>query len=424
MSGRRNFHCIPYIRCVGRIDGDNGLSGAGAKGIPVDSVSCEGMAVRMAIVKLGVTIEGMWRGDTMTTVFRQSGLEFPLVLTRGAEAEVRRPQEPQPPYPYVRGGEFPVGGSWLGDARYAHHPRGRRAFAAVVLVTGSGTQNRDEELMGHKPFKVIADFLTRRGIAVLRYDDREWGRSYDGATTADYASDALNAAAFLRRHPRIDPACVGIVGHSEGGTIAFMCAARCDSIAFVVSVAGMTIPGRECIVWQNGESLRRAGIPQQTVERYCSVIDAVFKRTADAGRELSAEEAAQAVEETVAAAGQRICRRQCVRNWSRALRVLPRGFVSSWGYDPSADINHVKCDVLAMNGTRDRQVDAEANLGVLERCKELEGHLTVRRYEGLNHLFQHCVTGLPDEYYTIEETFSEEALADMADWIAAREAVK
>ena len=92
---------IPYIRCVGRIDGDNGLSGAGAKGIPVDSVSCEGMAVRMAIVKLGVTIEGMWRGDTMTTVFRQSGLEFPLVLTRGAEAEVRRPQEPQPPYPYV-----------------------------------------------------------------------------------------------------------------------------------------------------------------------------------------------------------------------------------------------------------------------------------------------------------------------------------
>lgn len=397
----------------------------GAKGIPVDSVSCEGMTVRMAIVKLGVTIEGMWRGDTMTTVFRQSGLELPLVLTRGAEAEVRRPQEPQPPYPYVcEEVSFPSAAVGLDMHGTLTIPEGDGPFAAVVLVTGSGTQNRDEELMGHKPFKVIADFLTRRGIAVLRYDDREWGRGYAGATTADYASDALNAAAFLRRDPRMDPARVGIVGHSEGGTIAFMCAARCDSIAFVVSVAGMTIPGRECIVWQNGESLLRAGIPQQTVERYCSVIDAVFKRTADAGRELSAEEAAQAVEEAVAAAGAadmpQAMRAELVKSATGATAWF-RFFV---GYDPSADISRVKCDVLAMNGTRDCQVDAEANLGVLERCKELEGHLTVRRYDGLNHLFQHCVTGLPDEYYTIEETFSEEALADMADWIVAREAVK
>ena len=278
----------------------------------------------------------------------------------------------------------------------------------MVLVTGSGTQNRDEELMGHKPFKVIADFLTRRGIAVLRYDDREWGRGYAGATTADYASDALNAAAFLRRDPRMDPARVGIVGHSEGGTIAFMCAAQCDSIAFVVSVAGMTIPGRECIVWQNGESLLRAGIPQQTVERYCSVIDAVFKRTAEAVTAAGATDMPQAI------------RAELVKSATGATAWL-RFFV---GYDPSADISRVKCDVLAMNGTRDRQVDAEANLGVLERCKELEWHLTVRRYDGLNHLFQHCVTGLPDEYYNIEETFSAEALADMADWIVARGAVK
>lgn len=397
----------------------------GAKGIPVDSVSCKGMTVRMVIVKLGVTIEGMWRGDTMTTVFRQSGLELPLVLTRGAEAEVRRPQEPQPPYPYVcEEVSFPSAAAGLEMHGTLTIPEGEGPFAAVVLVTGSGTQNRDEELMGHKPFKVIADFLTRRGIAVLRYDDREWGRSYAGATTADYASDALNAAAFLRRDPRMDPARVGIVGHSEGGTIAFMCAARCDSIAFVVSVAGMTIPGRECIVWQNGESLRRAGIPQQTVERYCSVIDAVFKRTAEAGRELSADEAAQAVEEAVTAAGATDMPQAIRANLVKSAMGATAWFRFFVGYDPSADISRVRCDVLAMNGTRDCQVDAEANLGVLERCKELAGHLTVRRYEGLNHLFQHCVTGLPDEYYTIEETFSEEALADMADWIAARKAVK
>lgn len=399
----------------------------GAKGIPVDSVSCKGMTVRMAIVKIGVTIEGMWRGDTMTTVFRQGGLELPLVLSRADESDgaVRRPQEPQPPYPYVcEEVSFPSAAEGIDMHGTLTIPEGEGPFAAVVLVTGSGTQNRDEELMGHKPFKVIADFLTRRGIAVLRYDDREWGRSYDGATTADYASDALNAAAFLRRDPCIDPARVGIVGHSEGGTIAFMCAARCDSIAFVVSLAGMTIPGRECIVWQNEESLLRAGLPQQTVERYCDVIDSVFKRTAEAGRELSAEEAAQAVEEAVTAVGAtdmpQAIRAELVKSATGATAWF-RFFV---GYDPSADISRVQCDVLAMNGTRDRQVDAEANLGVLERCKELEGHLTVRRYEGLNHLFQHCGTGLPDEYYNIEETFSAEALADMADWIAARGEVK
>ena len=414
-------------------DGESGLRATmdspaqGAKGIPVDSVSCDGMTVRMAIVKIGVTIEGMWRGDTMTTVFRQGGLELPLVLSRADEsdAEVRRPQEPQPPYPYVcEEVSFPSAAAGLDMHGTLTIPEGEGPFAAVVMVTGSGTQNRDEELMGHRPFKVIADFLTRRGIAVLRYDDREWGRSYDGATTADYASDALNAAAFLRRDPRIDPARVGIAGHSEGGTIAFMCAARCDSIAFVVSLAGMTIPGRECIVWQNEESLLRAGLPSQTVERYCDVIDSVFKRTAEAGRELSAEEAAQAVEEAVTAVGAtdmpQAIRAELVKSAAGATAWF-RFFV---GYDPSTDISRVRCDVLAMNGTRDRQVDAEANLGVLERCKALAGHLTVRRYEGLNHLFQHCGTGLPDEYYNIEETFSAEALADMADWIAARGVVK
>ena len=395
----------------------------GAKGIPIDSVAYDGMAVRMAITRLGVVVDGMRRGDSITGIFCQRGLELPLVLTLGdaASAQPRRPQEPQPPFPYVcEEVTFRSGGGEVEMHGTLTLPAGEGPFAAVVLVTGSGTQNRDEELLGHKPFKVVADYLTRRGIAVLRYDDREWGRAYDGATTEDYAADALCAAAMLRRDSRIDPARVGIAGHSEGGTIAFMCAARCDSVAFVVSMAGMTIPGRECIVWQNRQALLRAGLQEESVARYCAVIDMVFRRVSEVGHELSADDAGRIVAEAVAEVGAadmpQVLRAELVKSAASATPWF-RFFV---GYDPAGDVRRTRCDVLAMNGTLDTQVDAEANLGVLERCAGLSERLTVRRYEGLNHLFQHCVTGLADEYYNIEETFSEEALADMAAWIAAR----
>lgn len=398
----------------------------GVRGVPVDSVACDGMSVTMSIARLGVDIRGMRRGDVITAVFRQSGLELPLALARGDEASVAapRPQEPQPPYPYVVCEEvtFPSAAGGIEMHGTLTLPEGDGPFTAVVLVSGSGTQNRDEEILGHKPFKVIADYLTRRGIAVLRYDDREWGRSYEGATTSDYADDALNAVAWLRRDRRIDPSRVGIAGHSEGGTIAFMCASRSDDVAFVVSMAGMTIPGRECIVWQNRQALLRAGVSEEAVSRYCEVVGTVFDGMADAGRALSAEEAGQLVSEAVTAAGatdipQAICT-ELVKSATDATAWF-RFFV---GYDPADDLRRVRCDVLAVNGTRDTQVEAESNLGVLERCAELSGRLTVRRYEGLNHLFQHCTTGLADEYYNIEETFSPEVLADVAGWILSRDA--
>lgn len=376
----------------------------GAKGIPVDSVACDGMSVSMSIVKLGVSIRGFLRGDTVTAVFRQGGLELPL-----------------PPYPYVcEEVSFPSAADGIEMHGTLTLPQGVGPFPAVVLVTGSGTQNRDEELLGHKPFKVVADYLTRRGIAVLRYDDREWGRSYEGATTLDYAKDALNAAALLRRDRRIDPAAVGIAGHSEGGTIAFMCAARCDSVAFVVSMAGMTVSGRDCLVWQNHQALRRAGLSEQAAERYCEAIGTVFDRMAAAGRALLAAEAAQVVTEAVAAAGADDMPQAMRAELVKSATDAPAWFRFFVGYDPAEDVRRTRCDVLAINGTRDTQVEAESNLGVLERCSELEGRLTVRRYEGLNHLFQHCTTGLADEYYNIEETFSPEVLDDMASWIAAR----
>lgn len=397
----------------------------GVKGIPVDSVSCNGAVARMVITKLGVVIEGMRRGDTITAVFRQSGMEFPLVLTLGDETSAmpRRPQEPQPPYPYIcEEVTFPSAAEGVEMHGTLTIPDGEGPFTAVVLVSGSGTQNRDEELLGHKPFKVIADYLTRRGIAVLRYDDREWGRSYEGATTEDYAEDALNAAAMLRRDNRIDPKAVGIAGHSEGGTIAYMCAARCDSVAFVISMAGMTIPGRDCVVWQNELSLRRAGFPEQTVARYCEVVDAVFTRIAEADRAFSQEEAEKIVAEAAVAADAADMPVPMRAELVKSMTSVTPWFRFFVGYDPAEDIRHTRCDVLAVNGMLDMQVAAETNLGVLERCEDIADRLTVRRYEGLNHLFQHCTTGYSDEYYNIGETFSEEVLADIAAWIAARPA--
>lgn len=419
---------------VFRITGDGGDLAAvmdspsqGAKGIQVDSVSYDGMAVRMAIAKLGVVVSGVRRGDTITAVFRQSGLELPLVLTLGDEASAlpRRPQEPLPPYPYIcEEVSFPSAAEGVEMHGTLTLPDGGGPFPAVVLVTGSGTQNRDEELLGHKPFKVIADYLTRRGIAVLRYDDREWGREYEGATTEDYAADALNAVAMLRRDRRIDPAAVGVAGHSEGGTIAFMCAARCDSVAFVVSMAGMTIPGRDCVVWQNGLSLRRMGLDEQTVARYCEVVDAVFARIAGSRGPFSDDEAARAVAEAVTASGAADMPVPMRAELAKSMTSATPWFRFFVGYDPAEDVRRTRCDVLAMNGTLDTQVDAEANLGALERCDGLSERLTVRRYEGLNHLFQRCTTGYSDEYYNIEETFSERALADMAEWIADRVAAR
>lgn len=342
----------------------------------------------------------------------------------------RRPQTPQPPFPYAtREVTFPSRAAGVTLAGTLTLPDSLPLRAAVVLVTGSGLQNRDEELFDHKPFWVIADYLTRRGIAVLRYDDRGFGASeaeqralLADATTADFALDALGAVDWLRAQPGFDAVRIGILGHSEGGTIAFLAAAEEPAVAFVVSLAGGLVPGGRLSLLQNRRAMELQGLDAPMIDVCCRLIGrchAMLRATPLAelpGRlsalkaELSADPEVQALPETLR---------------THILRLLDGAAASPWVYhfltfDPSEAIRRTgDRPVLALNGALDRQVDAGVNLGAVRRLLGDSELLTVKEYPSLNHLFQHCTTGDVAEYETIEETFSPAVLADLAAWIGS-----
>ena len=281
-----------------------------------------------------------------------------------------RPQTPQPPYPYqteeVSFNNDQAGATFAGTLTVPTD-----AKCVLLMVTGSSLQNRDEELFGHKPFAVIADYLARDGIATLRYDDRGFGEStgsdLENATTRDFAEDAAAGIQWLRQSGRFPK--VGILGHSEGGEIAFMLGAE-NLVDFIVSLAGPGVPGDSILLEQN--------------------------------RILYGE----------LAAGLTI---DDIRN-NPQIQQVPwyRYFIS---YDPQQDLARITCPVMALNGDKDCQVPAAMNLNAICRALPANEHHLFKSYPGLNHLFQHCETGFPNEYGTIEETFSMEVLNDISIWL-------
>ncbi len=377
-------------------------------------------------------------GKSATGVLKQGG-EFPTTLHRLAAGEsvsktLVRPQEPQEPFPYdVHAVHFENAAAGVKLAGTLTIPRGTGPFPCVVMVTGSGPQDRDESLLGHRPFLVIADHLTRNGIAVLRYDDRGVAQSkgaFATATSDDFAQDALAAIAFLKTRKGIDGAHLGIVGHSEGGLIAPMCAVRSKDVAFIVMLAGPGMRGAELLALQ-GKLIRIAeGVPAdaaelqagESVEIYAMVAagksdDEVkaamrvvalrqLKRDTEMGA-MSDEELARKVDEVVAEQSAEL-----LRPWFR--RFL--------AYDPRVDLEKVTCPVLALNGEKDLQVPPKENLALIEAALHVAGNtdFTTKELAGLNHLFQTCTTGSPSEYGQIEETFSPQALDLIAKWIRAR----
>jgi hypothetical protein len=305
-------------------------------------------------------------------------MSLPLVMTKGAP-EAKRPQTPKEPYPYtteevmfrnttdlatlVGTLTWPVG----------YDKNAKQKPTVVLMVTGSGQQNRDEELMQHKPFLVIADYLARHGIATLRYDDRATGASVGGevknATSEDFARDAAAGLEYLRNTKAFSK--VGILGHSEGGLIAFMLAAK-KQTDFIVSLAGPGVKGDTLLVAQGNRILSLSGMPaNMTVEKY---------RQQDAVQQMP---------------------------WLK-------WFID---YDPSANIAATHCPVFALNGDRDCQVISTQNLTAIERLLPKSKQHLIKEYPGLNHLFQHCTTGLVAEYSQIEETISPEVLSDIVHWI-------
>lgn len=395
----------------------------GAFGLSASSVEYREPELSVKWDRLKAAFTGKVEGDSLKGIFVQGMFPLALNLARGDYA-LRRPQEPKPPFPYLSG-EITVYNSRdsVTLAGTLTVPKGKGPFPAVVLVTGSGPQNRDEELMGHKPFAVIADYLTRRGIAVLRYDDRGIERStgdFSTGTNADFTRDALAAFDYLAKRPEIARKKVGILGHSEGGTISFMCAAANPEIAFIVSLAGCAVRGDSLLLTQNRAILLAQGAPDSAAEAYVDVLRDIFRLQERYPLEFLRSHR-DSLARVLFPEGPRASLPEPVRQNAMAVLTLPQEAWIRWfkRNDPKPYILDTRCPVLALNGTKDTQVDAAVNLGLIERYAAESGNkrVTVKVYEGLNHLFQHADTGSPNEYARIEETISPEVLADIADWI-------
>ncbi len=369
-------------------------------------------------------------GTVLSGKFKQGPQSFELQLKKVKQATVlKRPQEPKPPFAYdIEEVLYDNKSANLKLAGTLTLPKGPGPFPAAILITGSGPQDRNEEIFEHKPFWVIADHLTQAGIAVLRVDDRGVGGSTTGddpeaATSFDFATDVSAGMDFLQTHPRIDKEKIGLIGHSEGGTIAPIVTTLRKDVAFAVLLAGVGVRGDKLLVSQNEAIMRASGIDAATIEKTCSVQARLFALAGDAS--LSSEELKAALTDAIQADEdfRNATPEEQKAGLAQGLAQLMNPWLMTFiRYDPRDVLMAMTCPVLAVNGELDLQVPFEENLAAIGAALKAGQHpdYTIRSFPRLNHLFQHCDKGLVTEYGEIEETFSVEVLDVMTEWIKAR----
>ena len=395
----------------------------GANGIKA-SIELDETKMSLKVPSVAGSFEGKLNedGTVVTGTWSQGGQEYPLEMTKVESAidkiDVNRPQHPKAPYPYRE--EFVKVKNPKADCTLAGTltlPKEEGKYPGVILISGSGPQDRDEALLGHKPFLVIADHLTRHGIAVLRFDDRGIGEStgdFNTATSLDFASDVSHLVKFLSKHNEIDPDRIGLVGHSEGGLIAPMVASKLPrKLAHVVLLAGPGVDGAAILdsQWRAmGEAMGEA-TPEETEKRTdaMKVVQAIKDGVAEEEVEKLIKELADAEEDDAAANALSAGLDTMTTPWFRY-------FIK---YDPIPALKKTTCPVLALNGEKDLQVLVDLNLPAIEQALKESGNDDFRCLEmhGLNHLFQECKTGSVREYQSIEETFSRKALEEISDWV-------
>lgn len=382
----------------------------GAKGIPVDVLLCTSDSISIACNAIGASYTGKVSAGIIRGRFQQRGYAFPLNLTPDTPVENRRPQTPKPPFPYTAiDTVFTAPDGAVMSATLTIPARtDSRKIPAVVMVTGSGAQNRDEELFEHKPFAVIADRLARNGIASLRYDDRgtaESGGNFLTSTTYTFRDDARSAIDFLHSLPCIGK--VGVLGHSEGGTIAFMLGAE-KKTDFIVSLAGMAISGKETIMRQNSSSLDKGNLSDAEKADSMTLIELMIDSIAQQVR--SGKVTDIDIDALVAAKGL-----QVPPQVTGSIKPHKRNkwFDTFVTLNPRENLRNVKCPILAVNGEKDTQVYPD-NLTVI---KELAPQARTMLMPGLNHLMQHATTGDVAEYAEIRETISPDVLDAIVEFI-------
>lgn len=392
----------------------------GAAGIPVGPIDIEADTLRLKVSSIAGAYAGVYSDSTggLDGVWVQGGRRVPLALERTESAPtVNRPQEPTPPVPYESESiTFQNPGAGVTLHGTLTRPATDGPVPAVVLVAGSGPSDRDATIMGHKPFLVLADALTRRGVAVLRFDERGVGQSdgqQEGATSADLAGDVRAAVRVLAQKDQVDDEQVGIIGHSEGGLIAPMVATKTDQVSFLVLLAAPGLPGRAILadqldrrIRQQGASRRIRALQRGTQKRIFDVLQQ------DADSSLIAERLRKIMIQAQGIRGEETINREIERLMDPWLRY----FIA---YDPRPVLQEIDVPVLALAGAKDRQVDPDENQSAIARALRADDNpqVTVRTLNGLNHLFQTASTGDPSEYGRIEETFDPEALDLIADWI-------
>ena len=402
----------------------------GAKDIPVSEVIFENDSLRIEVkVAMGKylgffnkdnnTIEGNWY---------QSGMTLPLKLVHiDKEPEMNRPQMPQKPYPYndeeVEYVNEKAGIKLTGTLTT---PKTGAPFPTVMLITGSGAQNRDEEIFGHRPFLVLADYLTRKGIAVLRVDDRGVGGSggtISRSTTEDFAGDVLSGIKFLKSRGEIDSTKIGLVGHSEGGIIAPMVASNSDDVSFIVLMAGTGLTGEEILYLQGALIAKANGADEETIAQSRirqEKLFSILKKESDSLKVI--QKLKQVLLESVEEFNE--TEKEKLGEMGSQIEVQLKQLASKWlrfflTYDPKIALKKVRCPVLAINGEKDLQVPPKENLAAIEDALKSGGNknYSVKELPGLNHLFQTATTGSPTEYARIGETISPSALKIIGDWV-------
>jgi pimeloyl-ACP methyl ester carboxylesterase len=402
----------------------------GVKGLRFSAVTLKERELRFEVKSVGGVFTGKLKEDDSELVgtWKQGDQSLPLTLKRLAKEPVlARPQEPKKPYPY-REEEVTYENKAAGVklAGTLTLPKGKGPFPAVLLISGSGPQDRNEALLGHKPFLVLADHLTRQGLAVLRVDDRGVGGSTGDtmeSTTADFADDALAGVAFLKGRKEIDPKRIGLLGHSEGGVVAPLAATKSKDVAFVVLLAGTSVVGEEILYEQGQLIARTAGAAEKDLKKQRRVQELMFRVVKEEKDNEAAQKRFKKVWEDELAKMTEEEKKE-VAKLEGVMKGQVKILLSPWfryflTYDPGRALRQVECPVLALFAEKDLQVIPGQNVAPMARalaegkCRDY----TIRQFPGLNHLFQTCKTGLITEYGEIEETMAPQVLRAISDWI-------
>ena len=404
----------------------------GAFGLPTTRTTYSESDKKLEIIAsgLGIFYRGILENDSIVGTFNQGGIPFPLTLRKTIKEVVHKPQTPIEPLPYISE-EVTIPDKSQNKVSLSGTltlPDSTGIFPAIILIAGSGPNDRDETIFGHKPFYLLSDYLTRNGFAVLRYDKRGVGKStgdYSKATISDFVTDASNALEYLKSRKEIDSSKIGMLGHSEGGIIAPMVASKSSDVKFMVLLAAPGTKGIEIVLDQNENSLKHQGIEPETINRLQLTNREIFESLlvwtgSENDRTALRDRLSYLWEQLPILIKLKLEKEPYLRAQFNAM-ITP-GYRSFLATDPKDYLSLVSCPVLAINGENDVQVPALKNLEAIKHHIQKGGNYKVetKSYPMLNHLFQESITGQPDEYAKIDQTISPQVLSDITNWIKSK----